>query len=215
MKNLILTPLITLHLFNIAVFCQSEFGEEQIIQSTIGQDKITVQILDFETDSPLIGAIIYSRDLNDTLSTTDIYGNASFEKYISRNFQISYVGYEYLCFKITDRSVDNVIIRLKMEMYRKFGLQVYSFNIDSLEKAGRFDAENDLNEGKIQLLYKIEPTKEQKTFAKNYSFTFVPGKSKSIDYRQPYNGVVLDFLSDEFNVNIRKEFRAICWTNSK
>jgi len=211
MKNLILILL----LFNIALFCQSELSEEQIIQSTIGQDKITMLVLDFATDEPLIGAIIYSRDLKDTLSTTNIDGNASFQKGVSENFQISYIGYEYLCFQINDNNIDNIIVRLKIEISRFFGLIVYSFNIDSLEKAGRLDAENDFNAGKIQLLYKIEPTEEQRTFAKKYSFRFVTKKSKTIDYRQSYNEVILGLLSDKFNVNIRKELRTICWTNTK
>ena len=212
MKNIIQSFFYAV-IFNVTLFCQPEFGDKQIIQSTIGQDKITVQVLDFRTDDPLIGAIIYSRDLKDTLSSTDVYGKASFEKYISRNFQVSYVGYEYLCFRIND-DTDNIIVKLKIYISRNLGLLVYSPEVDSLEKAGSSDAEDDLDEDIIQLFYDTAPTEEQIAFTQKYEFKFTDGKNKRIDYRDSYNEVVLDFLSDKYNLNIRKELRDICWLNN-
>jgi predicted peptidase len=213
MKSVILIFLI-LCLVNITLLCQSQNGSEQIIQRTIGQDIITVQVLDFHTDYPLIGASVYSRDLNDTISSTDINGMVTFEKSISQNFRISYIGYENFCFRIKDNTIDNVTVRLKMYIPLNIGFQVYSPFVDSLQKTGKSDAENDLEEDIVQLLCETTPTEDQKVFAQKYSFMFSDGKDKTIDYRGSYNKVVLDFLSDKYDVNIRKELDDICWINN-
>lgn len=213
MKSVISTFLI-LCLFKIPLFCQSQFGSEQIIQETIGQNYVTVRVLDFDIDEPLIGAFVYSRDLTDTIYTTYVNGEVSFEKSISQNFRVSYVGYENVCFRIKDDTIDNVIIRLKVYFSRKEGLQGYSPFVDSLEKAGKSDAKNDLEDDIVQLLYETTPTEDQKVFAQKHNFLFSDGKDKPIDYRGSYNEVVLDFLSDKYDVNIRKELDDICWINN-
>lgn len=213
MKSVIVIFII-LCLVNITLLCQSQFGSEQIIQESIGQNYVTVQVLDFDNDEPLIGAFVYFRDLYDTSSSTDVNGKVSFEKFISQNFRVSYIGYENICFRIKDDTIDNVTVRLKMYIPRDFGLQVYSPFVDSLEKAGESDAEKDLEYDIVQLLCEITPTEDQKDFAQKYSFMFSDGKDKPIDYRGTYNEVVLDFLSDKYDVNIRKELDNICWINN-
>ena len=213
MKIFYLIYLLLLLMVNISILGQSKYGNAQIIQSTIGQPKLTIQVLDYENDEPLIGAYIYLSSSDDIIATTDTDGKAILEKSILYSLRISYIGCESFCFKISDDTIDNIIVRLKYYIPHDWGLLVYSPETDSLKEAGRIDAENDIDDGNIQLIFHNEPTEEQIEFAHNYKFKFCNVKDKQIYYIISYNEIVLDFLSDKFDLNIRKELGAICWIN--
>jgi hypothetical protein len=189
----------------------SSQNKDQVIQSVEGTDLISIKILDFETDQPIIGAIVYSLTSDDTLATTDIEGKASFNKGIKGNIEIIYVGYDPLCFKINNDEIDNITARIILNV--NIGCEFYTYDVDSLWRAAENDAELDLTNGIIRIIFNREPTSVQKTFAENHSFNFYIDEDQNPEYFLSYNEVVLDYLSKKFNTDIRKDLRAICWRN--
>lgn len=185
--------------------------KDQVLQSIKGNDLISIKILDFETDEPIIGAVVYSITSGDTMAVTDIDGNASFNKGIKGIIEIIYVGYDPLCFKLYNDKIDNITARIISNV--DIGSKMYSYNRDSLWSAAENDAEADLRSGITRIIFNQEPTSEQMTFAENHSFKFYIDENQNPDYYLFYNEVVLDYLSNKFDTNIREELRAICWRN--
>jgi len=190
------------------IFCQTD---DQVIQSIEGNDVLSIKILDFETDEPIIGAVVYSLTSGDTLAITDIEGNASFNKGVKENIEIIYVGYDPLCFKLKNGEIDNITARIILNI--NIGFDFYTYDVDSLWRAAEHDAEADLKSGIIRIIFNQEPTTEQMTFAENHSFNFYIDENQNPDYYLFYNEVVLDYLSKKFRTNIREDLRAVCWRN--
>ena len=215
MKKLFsLKALFVIVIFYNSSFCQQDIRDNQIIQLATGKDKITFKILDYETKEPLIGAAIYSFNLKKILATTDIDGIAITEKGLKGNLEISYIAYYSYCYRLDDNSIDSVIVRLIPE----FGTYFITPVIDTTQKIespsikGESDAKLDLNEGKIRLLTRVEPSEEQILFAKNHRFEFKVYEEDKY-YREAYNEVVIDFLSKKYERNIEENLREICWRN--
>lgn len=185
--------------------------KDQVIQSIKGNDLISIKILDFETDEPIIGAVVYSLTSGDTLAITDIDGNASFNQGIKGIIEIIYVGYDPLCFKLNNDEIDNITARIIENV--DIGFKFYSYDRDSLWKAAEYDADADLRSGIIRIIFNKEPSSEQMAFAENHSFNFYIDEKQNPDYYLSYNEVVLDYLSKKFNTDIREELKAICWRN--
>lgn len=214
MKNLFsLKTLFVIVLFKNSFYCQHDNSDIQIIQLVTGKDKIIFKVLDYETNEPLIGAAIYSFDINKILETTDIDGVIIAEKELKGNLEISYIAYYPYCFKLFDNSIDSVVVWLKPEPLH-YGLEVIDTTkrIESPSIKAESEAKLDLTEGKIQLLSTFELLKEQILFAKNHSFEFKVYDGNKY-YIEAYNEVVIDFLNKKYKRNIEEDLREICWRN--
>ncbi len=201
-------------LFNTSLVCQKKSDDKQIMQFSTRKDKITFTVFDYETSEPLIGAKIYSFEQNKILATTDIDGIAITKKELRGNLEVSYIAYYSYCFRIDDSSIDSVVIRL----IPKSGTYFITPVIDTIQKIespsikGENNAKLDIKEGKIQLLTRVETSKEQILFAKNHSFEFKVYEGDNY-YRESYNEVVIDFLNKKYERNIEEDLREICWRN--
>ena len=193
--------------------CQDLYGAERVIQFSNGANKITFYIVDYETDSPLIGAEINSINRNETLATTDIYGIATIEKGLEGNLEVSYVGYDFICFRLNDKSIDSIVVRLKLDINIGCGFVRETFNYDSLLQIVKHNAQFDLNNGDIHLFTLMAPLEEQQLFAKDHSFMFEIWEGKNLSYKESYNNIILDYLSKKFDKDIEEELRKICWRN--
>jgi hypothetical protein len=192
--------------------CQDQYGAERVIQFSNGENNITFYIVDYETDEPLIGAEINSINRNETLAKTDIYGIATIEKGLEGNLEVSYVGYDFICFKLNDKSIDSIVVRLKLDINIGCGF-LDTFNYDSLFQAAKNNAQFDLNNDEFTLYTLIVPSEEQQLFAQNHSFMFEIWEGKNLSYKESYNKIILDYLSKKFDKNIEEELRKICWRN--
>jgi hypothetical protein len=203
----------TLILISVLFFPLDIFGQlsDQVTQLSKGSDVVSIKIIDFDTNEPIIGAVVFSILSKDTLTTTDIEGNGSFRKGVSGNLEILYVGYDPLCFNLNSPDVDYIVARIKLNV--DIGFKFYTYNVDSLFKAAKKDAEADLKLGIVRILDNGSLSKEQNTYAKNHSFVFYKMENKNEDYLLSYNEIVLDYLSTKFGTDIREELRAICWRN--
>ena len=195
------------------LICQDQYGTERVIQFSNGENKITFYIVDYETDGPLIGAEINSINRSETLATTDIYGIATTEKGLEGNLEVSYLGYDFVCFKLNDKSIDSIVVRLKLDINIGHGIVTDTFNIDSLLQIARHNAQFDLNNGDIHLFTLIAPLEEQQFFAKDHSFVFEIWEGKNLIYKESYNKIILEYLSKKFDKNIEEELRKLCWRN--
>ncbi len=92
----------------------------------------------------MIGAEIHSIKSNETLATTDINGIAIIEKGLEGNLEVSYVGYDFICFKLNDNTIDSIIVRLKLDIIIGCGF-LDTFNYDSLFQVAKHNAQFDLN----------------------------------------------------------------------
>jgi len=214
MKNLFsLKTLFVIVLFYNSFYCQQDNSDIQIIQLVTGKDKIIFQVLDYETNEPLIGVSIFSFSQKKILATTDIDGVAVTDKGLEGNLDVSYIAYYSICFKLYDKSIDSVKLRLK-PMPLNFGDGVVDPDINTISphEKGKIDAEQDIIDSKIQLLAKSEPTEEQFIYAENHSFEFKVFEGNKY-YRETYNQVVIEYLNNKFDKNIEEELREICWRN--
>lgn len=212
MKYLSLSLIIILNLSCNTLFCQSRYGDEQVIQFSNGKNEITLNIIDFETNYPLIGAEVFSFELKKTLDATDISGVATIEKGLKGNLQVSYVGYDKVCFRLKDTSIDSLIVRLKANI--DIGCRFLGYDIDSIalvHQAAKQLAHNKISKGEIYLFYIDKPTEEQQIYAKDHSFTLKEWNGKYPEYKQSFNEIVINYLSEKFNINIREELRELCW----
>jgi hypothetical protein len=194
-------------------FCQDHYGTERVIQFSNGENKITFYIVDYEIDVPLIGAEIRSINLNKTLATTDIDGIAKIEKGLEGNLEVSYIGYDFICFKLNDNTIDSIIVRLKLDINIGCGFVIDTFNIDSLLQIVKHNVQFDLNNGDIHLFTLMAPSEEHQFFAKDHLFVFEIWEGKNLIYKESYNNIILDYLSKKFDKNIEEELRKICWRN--
>ena len=216
MKNLSLfIILLVLILISNSLFCQQDNCIDHIKQFSTGKAKITYYTFDCETNEPLIGVTIYSFDKDSVLATSDIDGISITDKELEGNLEVSYVGYYPMCFKLFDFSIDSVILCLCQDIINRC-LYVEDkngkFAFDSLIQKANDDAKSNLLDYDIKLLTKTLPSEEQISFAKSYSFNFELWEGPSY-YREKYNGVVIDYLSEKFKINIEEELRKICWRN--
>jgi hypothetical protein len=205
MQNFIIIGVIGFVL-NYFTACQAS---KQIVQYNTGRSNIIFNIIDFDSNEPLIGADILSRDSNQSLAQTDVDGIAVVNNLMLEKYVVEYIGYKPFCFEIIDKSVDSIVIRLKPVQF-EFGLVIYNYDYDSLLIAAAKDAENDLLNGEVRVLYNEEPTDEQSEFAQNYNFEFTKMEKPSA-YLSVYNGVVLKFLDNKFNIDSKSALNNICW----
>jgi hypothetical protein len=217
MKNIFLFALfILLSILSTSIYCQKSKCITNINQFTNGKYQITFYITDCETNEPLIGAIIYSFNKDEILGTSDLDGIVITIKGLSGNLEISYVGYYPACFKLINDSIDSIKVELKTDL--NIGCDFLPQDdstkrtTDSLIHKSESDARLDISHGDIYLFTKVPPTNEQILFAENYSFSFIIW-NELYYYREIYNKVVLDYLSEKFNLNIEEELRRICWRN--
>ncbi len=205
MKHFIIIGVIGF-ILNYFTACQTS---KQIVQYNTGRSDIIFNLIDFDSNEPLIGADILSRDSNKSLAYTDVDGIAIVNNLMLEKYIVKYIGYKPFCFEIIDRSVDSIVIRLKPAQY-EFGFMIYNYNYDSLLIVAAKDAENDLLNGEVCLLYNEEPTDEQSEFAQNYNFEFTKMEKPSA-YISVYNDVVLKYLDNKFNIDSRSALNNICW----
>lgn len=210
----LLTLFFVVTFFNNFLLCQKNNCIGNISQFSSGKNQITFYILDCETNAPLIGAAIYSFNLKKILGTTDIDGIVITEKELKGNLEISYIAYYSDCFRLDVNSIDSVIVRLIPQSGTYFITPVIDTTqkIESPSTKGENDAKLDLNEGKIQLLTRVESSEEQILFAENHSFEFKVDEGDNY-YREAYNEVVIDFLNNKYERNIEEDLREICWRN--
>ncbi len=215
MKNLfLLTILFVISSFNCLIFCQQDNGDKQIIQLATGKEKITFKVLDYETNKPLIGAAIYSFNLQKILATIDIDGVATYSKGVRGTIEVSANNYSSVCFKLDSEKIDSIVVRLKFRLDHIMGSFYPTISDDSLKIMAEFDANNDINEGEVFLYFSTELTEEQFIFSKNHLFTFKEWRKGGYSvYKTYYNEVVLNYLSKKFKTDIRQTLSEICWRN--
>ena len=199
---------LTFH-FTFLVLGQSQ---NQVTQEITGKDFISINILDYETNEPIIGAVVSSLPSGDTLAVSDLYGHASFTKGIKGTIEISYVGYDPLCFKLENDKIDKITARIIFNIIVG-DFDIYPYDRDSLWRAAEKDAELDLEKGIVKIIYNQDPSEEQLDFAKNHAFSFSIDQYIVPDYFMFYNKVVLEYLSKKFNTDITEELKMRCWRN--
>lgn len=204
--------------FSFYSFPQSKYSENQIIQYSNGDSLLLFKIIDFDTDEPLIGVSIYSTTDKTKIGETDINGLFTCNKSLDNRLRFSYTGYEGVCFKLIDSTINEIIIRMKNYSVPDCDLIVteaedkfHQDNLDEVEAIS--DANKDIENNILQLFYRDELTEEQLEFASNYGFNFVDGKDKTWQYTYGYNRVVLYFLSNKHQIIIENRLKDICWFN--
>ena len=198
--------------FNISSLAQIKFGNEQIIQYSSNKSKITFEIIDFDTNEPLIGANLYSKDSNQLLGQTDLHGIVVIDKQISNNFYAKYIGYDSLDFLIDNNNIDCIIVRL-IQSELSYGFIIDPYKNYSLNKSISLEAIKDLGSGKIQLYSQTKPTNEQNELANNYGFAFINNNEKSSNYMFIYNEEVFSYLNKKYQVDIRAKLLKTGWIN--
>jgi hypothetical protein len=197
--------------FNISSLAQTKFGNEQIIQYSSNKSKITFEIIDFDSNEPLIGANLYSKDGNQLLGQTDLYGIVVIDKQISNRFYAKYIGYDSLDFLI-DNNIDCIIVRL-IPSELNYGFVIDPYKNYSLNKSISLEAVKDLGSKKIQLYSQTKPTNEQIELANNYGFKFLNNNEKSGNYIFIYNEEVLNYLNKKYQIDIRAKLLETGWIN--
>ena len=204
--------------FSIYSFPQSKYSDNQIIQYSNGDSLLLFKIIDFDTDEPLIGVSIYSTTDKTKIGETDINGLFTCNKSLDNRFRFSYTGYEGICFKLIDSTINEIKVRMKNYSVPGCDLIVteaedkfHQDNLDEVEAIS--DANKDIENNILQLFYRDELTEEQLEFASNYGFRFVDGKDKTRQYTYGYNRVVLYFLSNKHQIIIENRLKDICWFN--
>ena len=201
-------------LISINSIAQNDYNGEQLIQTSNGQNEITFEILDFDSNEPLIGASIFSKELNKVLEQTNVEGKTKVNKLVSNNIRIDYIGYNSYCFKIKDNSIDHIIVRLILSDL-DYGTPVVDKKLEKIFPHKSLQAIKDIDSGIVKLYCYSIPTEEQLEFAKQFCFNFIIDNKKSSADKFNYNEEVLNYLDKKYNIQIRTKLSEICWRNIK
>ena len=210
MKNAIFVLQLII-LLTLQIFSQ-DYNGEQLILSSNGNSEITFKILDFDNNDALVGAKIFSKELNQVISQTDIDGVARISKNNLFKFRIECAGYDSFCFNLTDTTTDYIVVRL-LSMEFDYGTKVVHKKDDSLGYSKNTDAIRDIEMGIFQLLRYTHPTLDQFSVAKEFGFTFKLYEGYDSGYIFSNNEEVLNYLSKKYMVDLRLKLLEVCWYN--
>ena len=119
------------------------YDSDQLSKLSPKANKILLKVIDVKTEEPLIGVnIIVSNNKTENIST-DFDGLAYISKGTIGNITVSYIGYSSVNFELNNRSLENILVKMKPEDYS--GMYHYLFSKD------KNDAKRDLSKGIIQI----------------------------------------------------------------
>lgn len=93
-------------------FAQTEYDNLQIIVYKESKPKIKFEVIDYNTNEPIIGACIFNIDPKSLLAQTDVDGVAYIDKFITNSFIVELGGYESVSFTLGAQNADCIVVRM-------------------------------------------------------------------------------------------------------
>ena len=179
------------------------FDSDQLSKLFVKGNKILLKVIDIDTAEPLIGAnIIVSYNKADNTST-DIDGLAYISKGTIGNITVSYIGYTSVNFELNNRSIENILVKMKPEDFS--GMYHYLFSKD------KNDAKRDISKGIIQIYEDINDSTEviKNNLSKKYGFKYTyPDLNIMILDVDGYNQEVINYLEKRNGSNWYERFNS-------
>ena len=215
--------------FALLLFClwsprtivgQTEYAWKQVIKKSLGNDSLTILVLDYNTEYPIDKASIKFCQSDKIIFFTNSDGLISISKTNIKYFEVSKTEYFPLCVALENENVDYVTILLEKIPYslgynkNPKGYPLTVGLIFLLMNEGHTKAEEDIANNKLQIYMNIQINDEQMRFSKKYEFAFIQDNEKPIEYKYAYNETVLNYLTDSYGDVFREEMVIVCWCNS-
>lgn len=180
------------------------FNSDQLSKLSVKRDKILLKVIDIDTTEPLIGANITIANNKAENTSTDIDGLAYISKGTIGNITLSYVGYSSVNFELNNYSTENILVKMKVDMYEGRIIH-YLFSMK------KNDAKRDISKGIIQIYEDINDSTEviKNILSKKYGFKYsYPDINIMILDVNGYNQEVIKYLEKRNGSNWYVRFKS-------